>query len=185
MNICYSGAAVGADTVFGEFALRADHQVVHFVHEKDPRRIHWSGYTKILSPAELYQADEPLVQASKILNRKFPTGKSYVDNLLRRNFYQIKDTERVYAIAPIDEDQKRVKGGTGWAVQMAIDRGVPEIYLFDLSSNKWYTRIVRSEWAYAYFAEIFSPPKPHGRYTGIGSRELTPEGVEAIRKLYE
>ena len=35
------------------------------------------------------------------------------------------------------KDAKRVKGGTGWTVQLALDQG-KEVYLFDIPSQTWY-----------------------------------------------
>ena len=69
--------------------------------------------------------------------------------------------------------------GTGWAVQMAIDRGIKEIYVFDLITKFWGVPEHGMFWG----SEIL-PPKPYGIYTGIGSRELTDAGYKAITELY-
>ena len=34
------------------------------------------------------------------------------------------------------------------------------------------------------WVNISMPPRPHGIYAGLGSRELTPAGLDAISKLY-
>ncbi len=134
--ILNSGGAIGADTIFGDCARQIGHGVCHYGFQG--MKSEWGCYVKLLSSVELYQANEPLTQANKTLHRHFPTRAEYVNNLLRRNYYQIKDSRFVYAVAPLNDDNKTVQGGTGWAVQMAVDRMIMIIFLFDLKSNKWH-----------------------------------------------
>jgi len=178
MDVCFSGGAKGADLAWGVAAEKAGHQVVHFGFKE-----HKGKKTHIIENEFLSLADPFLIQANKTLHRqKFPRDSEYVNNLLRRNYWQIKDTERVYAIATIDFEKNVVNGGTGWAVQMAIDKYIPEIYVFDQNINDWCFP--------QYVSRIFwvrmskSPPKPYGLYTGIGTRELTQNGQHAIEELY-
>lgn len=184
-DICYSGGARGADSIFSKSAYAVGHDVWHqsFIgHQHEANE----GLYSILYEPQLQAADPFLKQANKTLDRNFPPRNLYTLNLLRRNYYQIKDVERVYAIAPIDKEG-HVMGGTAWAVQMAIDRGVPEIYVFDLSRHVWtyYHDDFGSGWQdNSKIVGALSPPKPHGRYAGIGSRELSSKGREAIRDLY-
>jgi len=37
----------------------------------------------------------------------------------------------------LENDAKRVQGGTGWTVQLALDQD-KEVYLFDIPSQTWY-----------------------------------------------
>ena len=109
----------------------------------------------------------------------------YVRNLLSRNWFQVKNAESIYAIGTFfDTKQSIVNGGTGWAVQMAIDNVKP-IYVFDQKTIMWFE--------YNYFLKKFSPllaiPKLTEHFAGIGTREITNDGKEAIinilkRNLY-
>jgi hypothetical protein len=179
MAILNSGGADGADTVFGECAEQVGHEVRHYAF--DGMKTKWGCYLKVLTDEQLHEADPFLKKANFTLKRKFPCSSVYVDNLLRRNYFQIKDTRAVYAAAPLG---KVVEGGTGWAVQMAIDQYVMLIYLFDLKTNKW------MQWGGNKFHEILSIDmiRPvdltSAVYTGIGSRKLTSHGELAIRGLY-
>lgn len=181
-NVCLSGGTEGADTVFGEEAVRVGHEVYHFSfldhHAAESNK---EGIYR-LSPLQLKEADPFLLKANKTLKRRFPTSHVYIDNLLRRNYWQIRTTERVYAVASFGADtNKIVVGGTAWAVQMAIDKGVSEIYLFDqIQRNCWFMWY-ENGFEYIHEAEV---PFPHGRYTGIGSRELNETGISAIKSLY-
>ena len=182
-DICFSGGAIGADTAFGAAATLANHRVVHYVFAGK----YGSGRDRYkLTLTELLVADKFLRQANEVLQRgNFDDYYDYTKNLLRRNYYQIKDTQRVYAIAYLD-DRQRVEGGTGWAVQMAIDLHVPEIYVFNqynLTWNRWYANINEDKYGWELMEEL--PPRPHDLYTGIGSsKRFTDDGRRAIENLY-
>src|ERR1017187_1605110 len=113
-----SGGCFGGDKVFDDCAKQVGHSIKHysfFNHHLDTK-----GNAVILNEMKLMEADPFLQKANKTLKRKIPRSmNTIVINLLRRNYWQIKETERVYAAAPIDLDTLLVKGGTGWAIQMA------------------------------------------------------------------
>jgi hypothetical protein len=185
-HICFSGGARGADSLFGELAARArpdPHGVVHFSfhgHNSDCPR----DTILILQEEELVKADPYLELCAKKLGRPFPTKNEYVNNLLRRNYYQVNQTERVYAVAPLDKHGKIV-GGTAWAVQMAIQRGLKDIYLFDCFGDRWYTYDSMADWDDFWKpTDFLYIPRPHGFYAGIGTRELPDAGISAIEGLY-
>lgn len=166
MNICYSGGAQGADTIFGEEAEDIGHTVIHY------------RPNIVKQPNFPYQeAHNALLLANKTLKRTYPTSKKSIDNLLLRNYLQIKDSNRIYAITALDENLLPL-GGTAWAVIMGINKGIEEIYLFDSIKNKWF------EFSGIRFQETNDIPVPSGKYTGIGSRILTDNAIKEIKKLY-
>jgi hypothetical protein len=176
-NMCLSGGAVGADLQWGMTCGSAGHEVIHwsFVgHKTDAPEVE----VVVLSEEQLLAADTYLRLANKTLKRGSLTKRSqFVINLLRRNWYQVQHAERLYAVSSIEG--VTVKGGTGWAVQMFIDRrqGLPcEAYVFDQKQEKWFCW--KGRWV-----EITRPPKPYGIYAGIGTRKLNPAGKAAIRNL--
>jgi len=57
--------------------------------------------------------------------------------LLQRNYQIAKKAHTIFAFGMLEKDAKRVKGGTGWTVQLALDQG-KEVYLFDIPSQTWY-----------------------------------------------
>lgn len=182
-HICFSGGAQGADAKFGEMATKAGHGVVHFSFSNHNTQCP-KDTVLILQDSELVLADPLLEICAKKLGRTFPTRNDHVNNLLRRNYFQVNQTERVYAVAPIDKDGKII-GGTAWAVQMAIQRHVKEIYLFDSFAERWYTYDPMTEWEdYWKPTDYLYVPRPYGYYTGIGTRELPEAGAAAIEVLY-
>jgi hypothetical protein len=179
--ICLSGGAEGADLQWGMCAGMAGHMVVHFNFRghrcKAPKQ-----EQVCLTPEQLKEADDSLVLANERLQRSFPTASEFVNNLLRRNFYQIKDTQSVYAIVSIDPKGKPY-GGTAWAIQMFIDRHYGRacpVYAFDQEQDCWFTW-EGEDLGWVRLSE--DPPAPTGVWTGIGTRNLQQNGKDAIRRL--
>src|SRR5574343_381455 len=115
-NILFSGAASGADTLWGALAKSNGHKVVHYHFDRKYLR----PDVCLLDDEHLDLVDGLVHEANETLNRSFPTKSSYVNNLIRRNAYQIMDCQRIYAVAPLQFGL--IKGGTAWAVQMYLDR---------------------------------------------------------------
>jgi len=185
MNICFSGGAKGADHAWGLMATNVGHDLIHFT---------FAGHTSIdkqfstmLSRAELDEADTHVSIAAKSMKRKWPSQNPHVNDLLRRNYSQVRFSERVYAVAnfmPDDKSVLKISGGTCWAATMYVDRWYAqrdlkecELYFYDMISNKW------MQW-WETWKVIDAPPKPHGRYAGIGSRDITDDGIRAIFAVY-
>jgi len=184
-GLCFSGGAKGADHAWGLMALDRGHDLIHFTFQG-----HSSvdkDHSNTLTRAELDSADEHVALAAKSMKRKWPSKNPHVNDLLRRNYSQIRWAERVYAIAnlmPDDKSMLRISGGTAWACQMYVDRWYSgrdlkecELYFYDMESNKW------MQWWETWKA-IERPPVPHGRYAAIGSREMTDAGIRAIFDAY-
>ena len=169
MNVCYSGGAKGSDLLWGELATLHGHDVVHYSftgHRTDAPL----DKVVLLSDDELQQADFLLADVNRTLKRKFPTTSDHTNNLLRRNFYQIKDAELVYAISWLLDDGT-VQGGTGWAVEMAWLKDVP-VFLYCQEAKEWFCS---SPWQPRTWDHVLYVPPLSGRYAGIGSRKLLPE----------
>lgn len=188
-GLCLSGGSDGADKLFGENALEAGHRVIHwsFLNHRSEGR---PENTIVLPAINLLQADSQLNLANVYLQRTFPTRSEYVNNLLRRNWYQVETTDRVYAVCKFDDDYKPI-GGTSWAIVMAIHNHVQEIYAFNVSIERWMkfdrkyidtNMIHKDEWE---LIDLDDVPRPHGIYTGIGMSELSQIGHDAIVSLYD
>lgn len=169
--INHSGGAVGADSYWGEVGERYGVTSKHY-HAEGARTP--KGNAPV-SRADLLEADSHLVKANETLRRRFPTSNEYVNNLLRRNWQQVKNADEVFAVSTIKNGL--VEGGTGWAVQMAIDEGKP-VHVFDQSTEKWYT-YRDGDW--------IETPTPYltRNFAGIGTRGLNEAGKRAIEEVYE
>jgi len=77
-----------------------------------------------------------LHQAAHKLCKRVPSH-FYTLQLLQRNYLIAKKAHTIYAFGTLEKDAQRVKGGTGWTVQLALDQG-KEVYLFDIPTQTWY-----------------------------------------------
>lgn len=170
----HSGGATGADTVFSQEAHKLGFGVqTHSFEEHDA----YVGPKDTLlrhTPAELAQANELLRTVNRQwLKRAFPSTNETVNNLLRRNYFQVKDADAVVAIGHIKNGV--VDGGTAWAVYMGVELGKP-VYVFDMQTNEW------AQLAPQGVLRNREPPLFQS-FAGIGSRRknLTLKGAQAAR----
>src|SRR5690606_735131 len=114
----------------------------------------------------------------------FPTRLEYVNNLLRRNFFQVKYAKNVYAVCELKNGVPQ--GGTAWAVALAAHLPhKPNIYVLDISGSTylWRTYIGDgSNWLWRM--NIARPDIPKGVYAGIGTRNVDPIIDQKIQILY-
>lgn len=168
----HSGGAVGADTAWGEIGAEfgmTTNKHYYFDGFRTPE-----GNTRI-ETRFTNEANEKVLKANETLKRAYPTKKEYVNNLLRRNWFQVKNSDAVFAISTITNNI--VNGGTGWAVQMAIDENKP-VYVFDQDKKAWFT------WSNGEFVKTETPFLTPN-FAGIGTREINEAGKQAIRNVYE
>lgn len=170
----HSGGAIGSDSYWGEIGKKYGVESKHYYRDgsKTP-----AGNTPV-SDSVLKEADNHLEEANKTLNRRFPTTNEYVNNLLRRNWQQVKNSDAIFAVSTIASDNT-VNGGTGWAVQMAIDNGKP-VHAFDQNKGKWFE--------YNYSTKSWNEtdtPTLTQNFAGIGTRELNETGEKAIEEVYK
>ena len=177
----YSGAAKDADTIWAnigkEFGLGKQ---VNYRPEDLQK----------LTKEQLQEVENAYQQAVKDLGRKSLDANTFAGGLVRRDYLQAKSADAVFAIStivqPNEKDPKNyinktnkplVAGGTGYAVQMAINLGKP-VYVFDQIKNKWFV------WKNNNFVEITTPILTQ-KFAGIGTREINENGKQAIRDVYE
>lgn len=171
----HSGGAVGADSGFDKIGKQfgQSKHIHYFYGNKTPLG------NRLLNQQEVNEGIVEMKKAAKILGKN--PQKADTINLLARNWFQVKNSTQIVAIAPIDETMKFVEGGTGWAVAMAQGTS-REINVYNLKDNKWY------KWNGNKFvsSEI---PVLHKNFAGIGSRQdggkMTQESIQAIIDVYD
>ena len=172
--INHSGGAYGSDFYWGNIGEKYGVESKHYYGEENKTPF---GNTPV-SKSAMEEADSHLKEANKTLNRRFPTTNEYVNNLLRRNWQQVKNSDAIFAVSTIANDNT-VNGGTGWAVQMAIDNNKP-VHVFDQDKGKWYE--------YNYSTKSWNEtdtPTLTKNFAGIGSRKLNDAGKKAIEEVYK
>lgn len=172
----HSGGAVGADTYWETIGknYNVSTKAYSFKGHKSS-----SENLIILTDKELKEADEHVIKANQTLKRFFPIHKPWIANLLRRNWYQVKNSEVIVAISTFDS-KGQVKGGTAWATQMAIDNK-KTVYVFDQENNQWF---LWSDELKKYIPYQAIPFLSYN-FAGIGTRDINENGILAINNVYQ
>lgn len=165
----HSGGAKGADTAWDSIGRRfgvTKHR--HYQKDKTPL-----GNTTI-TPEQFQEGLIKAKKAAMTLGRNW-SNKPYIQGLLSRNWQQVKNADAVFAIAEkLDGDF--VSGGTGYAVAMARAEGKP-VFVFDQSQGAWF-KASEKGW------EQSPTPTLTPNFAGIGTRQLSTEGRQAIEDVY-
>lgn len=165
----HSGGAKGADTAWDSIGRRfgvTKHR--HYQKDKTPL-----GNTTI-TPEQFQEGLIKAKKAAMMLGRNW-SNNPYIQGLLSRNWQQVKNADAVFAIAEKLEGDF-VSGGTGYAVAMARAEGKP-VFVFDQSQGAWF-KASEKGW------EQSPTPTLTPNFAGIGTRELTAEGRQAIEDVY-
>jgi len=176
--ICHSGGADGADMMWETEGYKYGVKTIGYSFWNHTQK---SKNQKILTVDELNEGFENVKIANKSLGRNPESIQyQYVKNLLSRNWFQVKNSESIYAVGKLKNHNKIVDGGTGWAVQMGIDNN-KNIFVFDQPTDSWYKYI----YELSKFEKLYVIPKLTTNFAGIGTRELTHRGKEAIKEIYK
>ena len=111
----YSGGLKGAEATFGEAAEKMNIKEVIYTFEG--HKLSRDKNAVILSQEELERGDISMELASRMLNRTYyETDK--IRKVLQTIFHMVNSGHQVFVIGSIQVDGS-VKGGTGWAVELA------------------------------------------------------------------
>ena len=176
--ICHSGGAPGSDMFWENEGIKYGVKTIAYSFY---RHVQSSKNQKILTAEELNEGFEVVKIANKTLKRSPERQYQYIQNLLSRNWFQVKNSDAIFAISrKFVIDRKIVDGGTGWAVQMAVDNKKP-VFVFDQNTKSWYT----FNYTTNEFDMIDYIPKLTENFAGIGTREINEDGINAIKEVYE
>ena len=169
----FSGGLKGAETVFGEAAEKWSIKEVNFSYEG--QKITRDKNSVILSDDELKRGDISMELVSKMMSRTYyETDK--IRKVLQTIFHMVNKGHQVFVVGTILEDNT-VKGGTGWAVELAKLFNRP-LSVYDQTKENWYS------WKQGAW-EQDSPRIEHETFVGSGTRNMTDKGKQAIEKLFE
>ena len=172
--VLFSGAANGAEAVFGENAEKLGIDEVNFTFEghKDAR----TRGIRVLTHKELQQGDVSLSYVSKLMHRRYKETPLF-KKVLQSIWHQINSGQEVYVVGQILEDQT-VRGGTGWGAEFAKLCNKP-LSVFDQNDGGWF------RWSGAKFEPAGDPTIGKAQFCGTGTRHLNDTGRAAIAALFE
>jgi hypothetical protein len=168
-----SGAAIGSEETFGEFAEKHNIEEINYTFEGHDD--HRNRGLKVLSEAELEKSCISLKEVTEIMHRKYPNTPTF-KKILQTIWYLIEEGEEVFVVGKIQDD-KTVKGGTGWAAEFAKQSKKP-LFVFDQEQDGWFSW-TGSDWQAESDVKITK-----AKFTGTGSRHLLDSGKAAIADLF-
>jgi hypothetical protein len=171
--ILYSGGAPGAEAEFGRLADEYGLQEVNYTFPG--HKIERSRGLRVLTRQELALKDVSVKYISKIMGRRY-SESPLLRKLLQSLCWQVSSGREVFVVGVIQDDGT-VKGGTGWGAEYAKIRNKP-LYVFDQEQERWLF------WSGGEWTPRDEPVIGHNRFTGTGTRNLTPAGKSAVEQLF-
>lgn len=136
----YSGGAIGID----EYAEQCAKTHGMHMHVIIPPQHHRSRFITPLTQQELDEAEPHLKLAAERSGKHLFNSNTFFHHLLARNYHIVKNVQIVYAFGYFQESstssretiyllrytsarettfkEQRIQGGTGWTVQLALDK---------------------------------------------------------------
>ena len=162
----HSGGAYGADTEWDIIGRR--YGLTKFNHYRDEgnqrlsKRLRDGGVKARVLTKE--QIEEARNKESKLLGILQPD--TLQGNLQVRNYYQVANSDGIFAIATMNQNMNGVTGGTNTAVQLGIKMN-KEVHVWNTIDEKWY----RYNGAINKFEQEDTPVLTK-KFAGIGTRDI-------------
>lgn len=156
----YSGAAYGADSIWAAKLRKLGHIVKDYTTD---------DYDK-LTPEWKAIISRQYEEVCRVIHRNIIPDTTAGGKLVRRDMMQADKATEILAIGEIENGM--VKGGTAYAFNRGILRGIP-VYIYDQQLNRWYTHVNGS------LTECVIPNLIDGAAV-IGTRHLNAFGINAI-----
>ena len=168
-----SGGARGAEAEFGACAEKWGLTELNFSFDgRDPER---SRGLVNLTDEELGQGAVSQVYLQAKMHRNYP-DTPFFRKMLQTIWHQVSTAGEVFAVGLVQPDGT-VRGGTGWAVELARQWHKP-VHVFDQEKNGWFC------WQDGSWAPVKEPVITERRFCGTGTRSLADSGRQAIRDLF-
>ncbi|WP_045212190.1 hypothetical protein [Desulfonatronovibrio magnus] len=172
--ILYSGGAKGAEACFCELAEKHGFDEVNYSFEG--HTIERTRGVRYLTSEELARKDVSITYVSGLMSRTYSRAPIF-RKVLQTICWQVSSGMEIFVVGQIQDD-KTVKGGTGWGAEYAKICNKP-LYVFDQVKENWF------RWNEGEWAEIKEPVISKNHFTGTGTRFLESNGKEALKELFK
>jgi len=170
----YSGGHKGSEAEFGRMAEQWGVREVNFSYEgREPAPARERGL-QALSAEEMKRGDVSMEIVCMRMGRCY-SNVDAIRGVMQLLFHMVNNGFQVFAVGWI-QPNGTVKGGTGWAVELAKLFNRP-LSVFDEDRNAWFT------WENNAWVESL-PVIEHQTFVGTGTRNLTEGGRRAIEELF-
>jgi len=169
----FSGGLNGAEAEFGVQSEKWGVQEVNFTYAgHKPSR---DRGLVTLTPEEMQRGDISMEIVCMRMNRSYSNAEA-IRKVMQMIFHMVNNGFQVFAVGWILSDDT-VKGGTGWAVELAKLFNRP-LSVFDQDRRAWFT------WMDNGWVESV-PAIEHKTFVGTGTRHLSEDGRRAVAELFE
>lgn len=168
-----SGGAAGAEQVFGECAEKYGLAELNFSFSG--RETARTRGVVNLTTEELEQGHVSQVYLQAHMHREYPDTDTF-HKILQTIWHQVNTAGEVFAVGELLPD-KTMKGGTGWAVELARHQH-KTVYVFDQEIGTWH------KWYDNTWNQVDAPRITCRRFTGTGTRNINDAGRKAIDELF-
>lgn len=183
----HSGGALGADTEWDKIGKKFGMVNNNHYYTGTKGADNAPNGNFEISETDVTEGQKKVTIAARQMGRIQPTHQVR-DVKLIRNWAQVKYADAVFAISEILGVGDKMnygkealivqgKGGTGYAMQMAINEGKP-VYMFDQRRKVW-VKNINGVWSKSE-VPVLTP-----NFAGIGTREINDAGKQAIRDVYK
>lgn len=166
----HSGGAYGGDTFWD--LIGREFGVTEHKHYRDSNNINLSKKLKdkgvIAAILTKNQMNNARTQVETLLSKKYPDTTE--GNLQVRNYYQVANSDGVFAVATLTSNKTGVTGGTNTAVQLGIKLNKP-VYVWDITTEQWY------KFDNGIFTQTETPTLTKN-FAGVGSRDIESYNVQ-------
>lgn len=169
-----SGGAEGAETCFGQCAEKWGLMELNFSFTG--RQTERTRGLVELSDEELSEGDVSSVYLEAHMHRHYPDTPLF-RKTLQSIWHQVNTSLEVFSVGVIQSDDT-VKGGTGWAVELARIWRKP-VHVYDQERKGWFA------WKDDEWVAEPNPIIRSRRFTGTGTRDLSGDGRAAIEALFK
>jgi len=175
-NSCelFSSGLKGAETAFGEMAAKYGVKSTVFTFDGHPAALSGGDNVVTLSDEDLGRGNISMEIVSKMMNRNYYQAEK-IRKVLQVLFHAVNKGHQVFAVGAILEDNT-VKGGTGWAVELAKLFNRP-LSVFDQDKGEWFS------WKDGAWQQE-APAISFTTFVGSGTRNLNEKGQKAIEDLF-
>ena len=129
---------------------------------------------EVLDDETLRQGRVSMEFVFQVLGRRFHSGHG-IRRIIKLVFHMVVRSEELFSVGWIQDD-KTVKGGTGWGVELAKLFNRP-VHVMDQGKEQWFTW-KNNEWVAS------EPVLPQAPFCGTGTRLLSEAGRQAIDDLF-
>lgn len=171
--VLFSGGAAGTEQFFGAQAEAWGIEEVNYSFEG--HQLERKRGVRILTNEELALKDVSLSYVSRLMGREF-TKAPHFRKVLQSICWQVSSGQEVVVVGTIQQD-KTVKGGTGWGAEFAKICNKPLI-VFDQVQGAWF------RWNQEDWDEVADPIIEHSHFTATGTRFLESNGRKAIMDIF-